>query len=570
MHIHLSFKKKLLFAFSICSVIPLLLCSIFMVQSSKLELENQERSYLEQQIVSLTKSLDIISEGLKGIALQLNNNPFIENALTENTVDQTKINNLLYLGTSVLRNYASLELYDLEGNLRYSTSDNYEKTNLPTWWGILHTASLKNGELAFQAGMYESDNENPCFRGSVLLKDKDDIPMGYIVLTMHQKDFYNLFEVQIGTKDSILLVNNFFRPIYSSSKYLNTEISKKIREELLNGTLENEKKSDFIYEVQKHTNTGLYIILLRQKALNYNTSRVFYIASIIFAILGIIIGYLISIPLRNQIFSPVQKLQWAFKELGDGNLKVQLPMGKTEEINQLSRDFNKMVTALRHNQRTIVQKQKEINQAQINLMQTQLNPHFLCNTLDTVKWISKINNVPQIAEISASLAEILRFGLLPDQFVPLYREIDIINLYIDIQKIRMSERFSFTIEVPEEFEEYMVPKMLLQPIVENSIIHGLDGKDFIDIKITAHLSDNNLVIKVIDNGMGIPDNIAGRKYQHTQQKNGHHLGLNNINTIIEKQYGENYGVYLDKGENNIGTVVTVIIPCVKESNKGAL
>lgn len=575
MRFHFSFKKKLLGAFLFCTLVPLILCSIFMVKISQIQLNKQEKIYIDREVDSLIHSLDIISEGLSGLATQLCFNPYIEQALMTSQADETEVNNLLYLGTSNIRNFASLELYDLQGKLKYSTSDNFETMSLPTWWGILHTAQLKDGTPVFQTGLYKSENEIPLFQGAVLLKNTHKIPIGYLVLTMHQKDFASLFDGKLNSQDNLLVVNQFFHPAYSTSNFLITEVTPALREYLTDENRDSFISKDFLFKIKYHKNTGLYIILIRQKVLTRNSSKIIYIVSIICAILGIIISVFISIPLRNQIFAPIQRLQNAFKVLGTGNLNIQLPTTKTikeetknllknDEMNQLAIDFNKMVNALKENQIELLQNQKDLDKAQLNLLQTQLNPHFLCNTLDTIKWISKINKVPKIAEMSANLADILRFCLIPEQFVPLYKEIEILNLYIEIQKIRMSDSFTFYVEIPEELELSIVPKMLLQPIVENSIIHGVDGSldstenSFIKVKATS--KDKNLVIEVIDNGIGIPDELTGIKYTKLHPSNGHHLGLNNINTIISKHYGHEYGLFLEKGPENKGTKVTVILP----------
>ncbi len=116
-----------------------------------------------------------------------------------------------------------------------------------------------------------------------------------------------------------------------------------------------------------------------------------------------------------------------------------------------------------------------MNEAQIRMLQAQLNPHFLCNTLDTMKWISKINQVPQVADMSTDLADILRFCISPDEFVPLRREVEILRRYMEIQSIRLSGKCRLEVDMPPELEECRVPKMILQPLAENAILHGLDG-----------------------------------------------------------------------------------------------
>ena len=157
-----------------------------------------------------------------------------------------------------------------------------------------------------------------------------------------------------------------------------------------------------------------------------------------------------------------------------------------------------------------MENQRALNRAQIRMLQAQLNPHFLCNTLDTMKWISKINQVPQVALMSTNLADILRFCITPDEFVPLRRELEILSRYVEIQRIRLSESFSYTEAVPEALLSCMVPKMLLQPLAENAILHGLSGVEHGELSVTAVLAEQDVLeIRVRDNGCGFPPDLLG-------------------------------------------------------------
>ena len=131
---------------------------------------------------------------------------------------------------------------------------------------------------------------------------------------------------------------------------------------------------------------------------------------------------------------------------------------RLDQLAELAQRFNGMVTALKCNQEQLVDNQRELNQAQIRMLQAQLNPHFLCNTLDTMKWISKINRVPQVALMSTNLADILRFCISPEEFASLRREVEILERYVEIQEIRMSGAFAFRVELPEELADCLIPK----------------------------------------------------------------------------------------------------------------
>ncbi len=194
------------------------------------------------------------------------------------------------------------------------------------------------------------------------------------------------------------------------------------------------------------------------------------------------------------------------------------------------------------------------------MLQAQLNPHFLCNTLDTMKWISKINKVPQVALMSTDLADILRFCISPEEFVPLGREMEILQRYIEIQRIRLSDTVSFSAALPEELSGCLVPKMILQPIVENAILHGLDGVENgkVDVRVLA-ASKGTLRIVVSDNGHGLPPEMEGRYRKNFPSGVPGHLGLYNVDTILLKYYGEDYGLEL-RNRPEGGAEVTAALP----------
>ena len=171
------------------------------------------------------------------------------------------------------------------------------------------------------------------------------------------------------------------------------------------------------------------------------------------------------------------------------------------------------------------------------MMQAQLNPHFLCNTLDTMKWISKINKVPQVAMMATNLADILRLCISPEEFVPLYREMEILQRSIEIQKVRLGDDFAFRVSIPEELYDCMVPKMILQPIVENAILHGIDGMTGAVISVQAQTDGNQLKITVRDNGQGFPADMLGQPYRRDKGLAKGHLGLYNVDMILDGMLG---------------------------------
>ena len=198
------------------------------------------------------------------------------------------------------------------------------------------------------------------------------------------------------------------------------------------------------------------------------------------------------------------------------------------------------------------------------MMQAQLNPHFLCNTLDTMKWMGKIHNIPEVAEISTDLADILRTSISTEEFVPLAEELDLLHRYIDIQRIRFPGKFVYTADVPPELLDCIIPKLMLQPLVENAILHGLDSKDSGQIRLTARrLGTDRMQITVTDNGCGISEDVLAALRDGGRLRERGHLGLYNVNMILKKYYGGDCGLTL-RNEAAGGASVDAVLPVTRK------
>ena len=162
--------------------------------------------------------------------------------------------------------------------------------------------------------------------------------------------------------------------------------------------------------------------------------------------------------------------------------------------------------------------------------------------------------------MSTNLADILRFCISPEEFVPLRREAEILDRYIEIQRIRMSGAFTYAMDLPPELEDCLIPKMILQPLVENAILHGLEGRDDGAVRVAAREEGGLLRITVSDNGPGFPPELAAGRCRRESR----HLGLYNVDTILTKYYGGDCGLFLS---NEGGAVVTAVLPAVREEEE---
>ena len=208
-----------------------------------------------------------------------------------------------------------------------------------------------------------------------------------------------------------------------------------------------------------------------------------------------------------------------------------------------------------------------IKTLELKTLQSQVNPHFLFNTLNTAARLAYLENAPRTAEIIYSLASLLRYSLRNlDQLVALKEEISYLKHYLHIQEIRYKDHIKSQIDVPTEIENVLLLVMSLQPIVENAIIHGLEEKEEGGvINIKAYQKDETIFIEVKDNGVGIDKKMLEVIKNDIEKGKGHTtaLGLQNVDRRIKMYFGKEYGLEI-RSEKGNGTLVVLKIPIIKK------
>ena len=553
-----SFRQRLNAAFLAVSLVPVLLCSALLLQIFRLRMTADQQQNAGQQLDGACHALFSMQEGLQEAAITLGGSETVLGALSGGWENSASVYSALYDATEDVRRFARIELYDADGTLRYATQTVLGAQTLPVSWGILKEAADADA-IVYSASIDPTDLDEPVLRGAVRLT-RDGQTAGFLVAAFYETQLRAMFDSLAGAQNEILLMDGFWRGVYCSQQAQVQTLSYALRGQLLHGKALTGLSDNFVYTARQDEATGLFLVLQQPQVFTRGTLRLLYTVSALCALGGVAVSIALSLRLSRQMFQPIGTLHRAITQVGRNDLEVQVPVqeGQCDELGELAQQFNGMVLSLRRNQQALLQNQQALNDAQIRMMQAQLNPHFLCNTLDTMKWISKINQVPQVALMSTNLADILRFCISPDEFVELRQELAILGRYVEIQRIRLSDSFTFAQDVPEELLSCMVPKMMLQPLAENAILHGLSGVQDGRLTVTAREEGGVLEICVLDNGCGFPAEMLG-PYQAPEQQTGH-LGLFNVDTILRKHYGERFGLRLENRKDGAGACITARLP----------
>lgn len=276
---------------------------------------------------------------------------------------------------------------------------------------------------------------------------------------------------------------------------------------------------------------------------------------------------IISIFLSNVITRPIKKLMNNIVLVEQGQFDKVKHIGSRDEFGHLFNRFNKMSFELKRLVERVQQEEMEKAEAQIQALHSQINPHFLYNTLGSVKWIASMQKADKIVDMTEALISMLRYAARIDgTLVPIREELDNISNYITIQNVRYYDCIHMSYEIEDRLLEYRVPRMILQPIIENAIFHGfaeLEEDGHITIRVYSKESD--VIIEVQDNGEGMDEKTIRELLDSwTQETVGESrgIGLLNVQRRIKLHFGESYGLGV-KSRVHEGTVFTFLLPGIR-------
>lgn len=268
----------------------------------------------------------------------------------------------------------------------------------------------------------------------------------------------------------------------------------------------------------------------------------------------------------NILAKPLGRLSHAMNQFKQGDFSQQVPVAANDEVGQVTECFNQMVLEIKElidNNYVITLKEKE---SELNALQSQINPHFLYNTLDSLYWRAQNDGNEEIAEDILALSQLFRLVLGQGKAtIAVRHEKELITRYLQIQKMRFSMRLEYEIDIDDEILDYYIPKLILQPFVENAIIHGLEKAGNPGcIYVNGRMQNGYLKFTVKDTGVGMtPEQVqAIWETDDLRRYESHRIGgyaIKNVKERLELKYRNNYTLEIESTVG-IGTSVIIIIP----------
>nr|WP_082865729.1 histidine kinase [Paenibacillus crassostreae] len=284
-----------------------------------------------------------------------------------------------------------------------------------------------------------------------------------------------------------------------------------------------------------------------------------------FLSLVIIVVLVVSIFVSAKISQPIRRLEKAVKLVGQGDFNTPIDVKGAYEVEQLSKRFNFMLRRIRQLMGQIIHEQEAKRKSELDVLQAQINPHFLYNTLNSVIRLVERGKNEDVVTAITSLSKFFRISLSKGKnVITVEEELEHVRNYLIIQKIRYKSKFNYTMEVQKEALTCTTLKLIVQPIVENAIYHGIElMPDEGSIRIAVKLEDEKIMISVTDNGLGMTTQVMEQLLTiGVKNSNGSGVGVKNVHERIQLYYGKGYGLTF-QSELEEGTTVTITIPVMK-------
>ena len=334
-----------------------------------------------------------------------------------------------------------------------------------------------------------------------------------------------------------------------------------------NYRIEKSDGQQWIIEGQQIGYTGWNMVVVNSMAsLVKESHNIHYLVWFILLLIGVILIFLDTLVFHN-FTSPVYRLLQTMETFGKGNYNVRAQEEGIGELKNVSIYFNIMADKLQEQMEEIRRNEREKQKMEKKLLQSQINPHFLYNTLDSIIWMIRSEEYDGAGEMVSLLAKFFRTSLSQGKdMIPLEKELEHATSYLAIQNIRFKDKFEFHVDADQELLKYFCPKLSIQPLLENAIYHGMEGMyEDGEIGIRVYEKDGDIKIDVSDNGPGMTqekiDYIMHNKVVSSRRGSG--IGVCNVNERIQLIYGKNYGITLSS-ELDEGTIATITIPKMEE------
>lgn len=570
-----SFGWKLFILFLIIGMQPLIFMTIVAYVNTNRITNEKITSSIYENLYIVSNLLDSSLETFLNMARFISYNDDVRALLKKDWhydfnsrfEDVQKVYKLTNILTVSHKNEVPIYIIGIKKYNRFSTTD-----SLPPMYAILKADIFdqidmsSTGEAIYTQRRYDS-NKGKDIVLSIGHKIQDDVSdeiLGYVILDIYDEYFDKVLDnIKVFEDNNVYVLDNTGKII--TDKQNKNMTGFKFYEEYFDTVMEN-SQGEFpchINEVECMAffttlpATGFKIVEIVPSIAFYQDKimiiRVFIAIFLLFSLIFVVASYFLS----RSISKPINYLSNLMKEVENGNMDVSFDLDREDEIGFLGKSFNRMIEKTKYLINQVYLKQYLLKEAEFKALKSQSNPHFIYNTLETINCMAKLKDYEGITKTVTALGKFLRYSLSKSNDVVTVKEdLEQVKNYLTIQKMRYGDKIEINFEIDEMLYDKRILKFLLQPLVENAIIHGLEpkiGKGFINIK--GYIKDDLIIFDIEDNGVGFGQS----------QKSGFGLGMENVDRLVKIHYGEKFGLSIP--EKSGITCVRLTLPMEEDANE---
>jgi two-component system, sensor histidine kinase YesM len=551
-----TFKESTRHLFQLYAVIPFLilivLFFIFTIINGRMNLTQKTTEAAESISKSMAEVFQQYHEEINRMAIS----PAVTKYLTTR-LGSDKVYSEFYDFNNRQKVKSIFHLVDIDGIFRASSDSPDALYNSFAFGNLINRIEQKSGNTLTEMNSfrYSHDRDTSYTFGKAIVKDKQTI--GYIIYQLYESDMQKLIFEQ---NNEIAMITDEHNTIIATTSNVTKGVLNKFSPKLdKQGHVLLNDGTYYMY-TKRIPGTPIQVVTLnsyKSEQYTYYTVSVFILAASL--LLWVIIHFLSNkMSARNS--ESVDKLILALAQLREGNFNGYVDIHTNDEFEILGDEYNVMLDRLKE----LIAKNKELSELrtiiEVKQLQSQFHPHFIFNVLETLRYAIKMD-ANQAQQIVMLLSRLLRYSIGNDRSVQLKDDMNYVRDYLKLQQIRFNERLEYRITVEEETNHVYVPKLLLQPIIENAIKYGYQNQSNVLIEIRIYPSDGKLMLEVCDNGQGMDAEtlLKVNRILHSQNNTTQHIGLYNVHRRLVLLYGEESGIHINSKQGT-GTCITLTIP----------
>ncbi|WP_201008487.1 cache domain-containing sensor histidine kinase [Paenibacillus glycanilyticus] len=603
-----SIRYKLILHFLLISILPSLVIGLLMGWIVNGIVEKQVNGHTMQLIDNVNKSLDYYAGNIQNISYFISMNPEIQAFLSEGKKaidddhEEYRMSKFLQGFTSLYSEVAGIIVVRPNGD--YFSNEMYARTGdslaKESWYqeaveakGIFKIIGHPANRNVTTHSNYKDSEVVSVVRA---IQDPDtQKTLGVVLIDLKLRVIAETVrDVRLGKSGYLMVIDDKGESIYAPKNSRIGSLGVALPGQQLSGMFAQTvggQKLQFIYQKSSFTNWTTVGVFAVQDSVQEIKDINLYLVTFVFIVcmLGIAASYYLS----HSISRPISQLASFMRKVEEGNMSIRIPEEREDEIGLLGRSFNKMLSQMTRLISQVWAEQRLKREAELRSLQAHIQPHFLYNTLDTIQWLARKDGAKEATEMVEALSKLFRIGLSKGQeMIPLTDEIEHIRSYLKIQQTRYKDKLNYNIEVDGSSDDLFVLKLILQPLVENAIYHGIKerrGPGMITIR--AIISEEILELVIQDDGAGMTEArlealqavlqaVPSVHEAHAAQKaaavaaaSNHpqgqaaSYGLRNVQERIRLSFGETYGITIESKEK-AGTTVIIKHPIIHRKGQG--